>query len=944
MGILESVRRNTIKIGAALLAVMQITAAAPAMQIGQPTVAHAQAARQAEALDRGLVGIRTTSGVFLSWRLLGTDEAGAVFHIYRNGSKIASVTDSTNYLDSSGKEGDSYWVRKVVGGVEKTQSDTIQPLSNNYQTVALNKPADTTLSGETVTYSAGDASAADLDGDGEYEIVLKWDPSNAHDNADKGYTSNVYLDAYKLDGTQLWRIDLGKNIRAGAHYTQFMVYDLDGDGCAEVACKTADGTKDGTGKYIGDSSKDYRNSSGYILSGPEYLTVFNGQTGGAVTTVDYLPARGNVSSWGDSYGNRVDRFLACVAYLNGETPSLVMCRGYYTRTVLVAYDFKNNTLSRKWTFDTNSSTNSNKGYENQGNHNLAVGDVDSDGYDEIVYGSLVIDHNGSVLYCTGLGHGDAGQLGDFDPTSPGLEYFQVHEQHPNSAGTQMRRASDGVQLWGIRSTGDIGRGAAANVSAAHPYYIGWSIQGMFDKDGNQVTMNGNGNMMPNFTVWWDGDLYREYLDGVKIGKWNDATNDINRIFTGNGITSCNGTKSTPCLQADIFGDWREEIIYPTTDSTALRIYTTTALTETKFYTFMHDPVYRLAIAWQNTGYNQPPNTSFYIGPDMSGQPAANIYTVGNYQEREVSDAGEEVNEVTNGSYYRIRNVNSGKYLDVYNGLAENGTNIQQWEGNGATAQLWQTVDAGDGYVQLASQVGDGLRVLDVSGNSADNNANIQLWGNAKSDNQKFKIVPNGDGSFRILTKVSGDSKCLDVAAHSTANGANVTQYTYNDAANQKWIFEKIDYTAPIVDGVTYFIKNVNSGLYMDVYNGIDENNANVQQHPGNGETAQQFRAVDTGDGYFKLVSQVGNAQRVLDVAGNKPADGQNVALYTDKGAANQQFKLSPAGNGAYAILTRCSSDASCVEVSNASSAKGANVQQWTYTGHNCQKWYFEIVR
>lgn len=467
---------------------------------------------------------------------------------------------------------------------------------------------------------------------------------------------------------------------------------------------------------------------------------------------------------------------------------------------------------------------------------------------------------------------------------------------------------------------------------------------MFDKDGNQVTMNGNGNMMPNFTVWWDGDLYREYLDGVKIGKWNDATNDINRIFTGNGITSCNGTKSTPCLQADIFGDWREEIIYPTTDSTALRIYTTTALTETKFYTFMHDPVYRLAIAWQNTGYNQPPNTSFYIGPDMSGQPAANIYTVGNYQEREVSDAGEEVNEVTNGSYYRIRNVNSGKYLDVYNGLAENGTNIQQWEGNGATAQLWQTVDAGDGYVQLASQVGDGLRVLDVSGNSADNNANIQLWGNAKSDNQKFKIVPNGDGSFRILTKVSGDSKCLDVAAHSTANGANVTQYTYNDAANQKWIFEKIDYTAPIVDGVTYFIKNVNSGLYMDVYNGIDENNANVQQHPGNGETAQQFRAVDTGDGYFKLVSQVGNAQRVLDVAGNKPADGQNVALYTDKGAANQQFKLSPAGNGAYAILTRCSSDASCVEVSNASSAKGANVQQWTYTGHNCQKWYFEIVR
>src|SRR5690606_7363547 len=291
----------------------------------------------------------------------------------------------------------------------------------------------TTPAGEWYTYSANDASVGDLDGDGQLEFVVKWEPSNAKDNSQSGYTGNVYIDAYELNGTRLWRIDLGRNIRAGAHYTQFQVYDYDGDGRAEVAMKTADGTRSGTGQVIGSASADYRNSSGYVLSGPEYLTMFDGRTGAALSTVSYEPPRGNVSSWGDNYGNRVDRFLAGTAYLDGQRPSLIMARGYYTRTVIVAWDFRNGSLTRRWTFDSNSSGNG--AYAGEGNHSLSGADVDADGRDEIVYGASVIDDNGTGLWTNGLGHGDAGHVGDLNPSRPGLEYFKVQEDKskPTSA-------------------------------------------------------------------------------------------------------------------------------------------------------------------------------------------------------------------------------------------------------------------------------------------------------------------------------------------------------------------------------------------------------------------------------------------------------------------------------------------------------------------------------
>ena len=586
--------------------------------------------RQMEALDRGLVAVKTNDGVFLSWRLLGTESYDTSFNVYRNGSLIASnISGSTNYLDTAGSSAASYYVRSLVGGSEVTQSDAVTPWAQNYWDVPLQKPANTTLNGTTVTYSANDATVADVDGDGAYEIILKWDPSNSQDNSKSGYTANVYVDCYEMNGTLRWRIDLGKNIRAGAHYTQIIAYDLNGDGKAEVAMKTADGTVDGQGNVIGDKNADYRNSSGYILSGPEYLTLFEGKTGKELVTIDYNPPRGTVSSWGDSYGNRVDRFLAGVAYFDGKTPSLVVCRGYYTRCVIVSYEYKGGTLNQEWVFDSNASGNS--AYAGEGNHNLSIADVDGDGYDEIVYGSAVIDHNGKGLYATGNGHGDALHVGDFDPDCAGLEVYQVHEETGSSIESiQFRDAATGKTIWSKKLSKDIGRGLILNIDPDfYPYVTLASNSNFYTKGGASVTSSISG-LGINFASYWDGDLYREGLDGTTIRKWDYNNDKVVTVLSGSNVHSNNSTKSTPSLSGDILGDWREEVIWPTSDDTALRIYTTTDVTDAKLYTLMHDSQYRCAIAWQNVAYNQPPHTSYFIGPTMAKPTQPSIYTAGNY--------------------------------------------------------------------------------------------------------------------------------------------------------------------------------------------------------------------------------------------------------------------------------------------------------------------------
>ena len=598
------------------------------------------AQKQMESLDRGVLAVRTSSNqVLVSWRIFASEFTNASYNVYRGTTLLNTtpITGASNYVDNTSANG-TYSVSAIIDGVEQDVSQPIDVWNNIYKKIPITAPAGgTTPDNVSYTYEANDASVGDLDGDGEYEIILKWMPTNSKDNAHSGYTGNTILQGLKMDGTVLWTINLGKNIRSGAHYTQFMVYDLDGDGKAEIACKTADGTMDGIGTVLGDANADYRNSNGYILSGPEYLSLFNGETGAFITTQNYIPARGNVSSWGDNYGNRVDRFLACVAYLDGVRPSLVFARGYYTRAVLAAFDYRDGQLTNRWVFDTNDGGGKEAVY-GQGNHSITVGDVDGDGKDEIQYGSAAIDDDGTVLYSTGFGHGDASHLGDFDPSREGLEYFMVHEEanRPEVPQIDYRNPSTGDVFWSVPGSGDIGRGVIADIDPNHLGAEMWASNGsgIHNLSGTVIsttypTTAGNGATY-NMLAWYDGDLLRELVDRTVITKWNATTSSTNRILTAYNydnvsVTSNNGTKSNPCLIADILGDWREEIIWRKSDNTELVIFSTPNPTTERIFTLMHDPLYRTSIAWQNVGYNQPAHTGFYLGIGMPTPAVPDIY-------------------------------------------------------------------------------------------------------------------------------------------------------------------------------------------------------------------------------------------------------------------------------------------------------------------------------
>lgn len=645
------------------------------------------AQRIMEKLDRGLVVIDKGSTVFAAWRMLGTDPDNVEFDLFRNNTKVntSRISSSTNFeYTYGGSSNDEYKVIAYLNGEVLDESSAVKVWTESgkdhvgvtafYKSIPITPPTGgTTPDGVQYTYSANDISVGDLDNDGEYEIILKWYPSNSKDNSQSGYTGNTILEALEYDGTSLWKIDLGINIRSGAHYTQFMVYDLDSDGYAEVACKTADGTKDAAGNIIGSNSADYRNSAGYVLDGPEFLTVFSGQTGEELVTTDYYPARGSVAAWGDSYGNRVDRFLATIAYLDGQRPSLVMCRGYYTRTVLAAYDYRGGELSTRWIFDTN---NAYSDYTGQGAHSISVGDVDEDGKDEILYGAAAIDDDGTGLYNTKMGHGDATHLADIDPDEPGLEFFMPHEASKGTAempNMSIRNAGNGEMQWVIEgNAGDIGRGLTMDLDPNHYGYEVWASDGsgVYDKDGKLITttypQNTSGGNSPsyNFGVWWDGDLTREILDRGVINKWNPesfGSERMNSLYSISGAEGSmnNGTKNNPCLSGDILGDWREEIILRNSESTKLFVYVNTDNSPYKLRTLMHDPEYRLAIAWQNVGYNQPPHPGFYLGegmetpakPDIKLADAclANLQTVpfGDYTQSELSGLGLDLSDITN---------------------------------------------------------------------------------------------------------------------------------------------------------------------------------------------------------------------------------------------------------------------------------------------------------
>lgn len=592
---------------------------------------------------RAFTAVPAESGVLLSWRSYGSkDESFSV----KRGDILLYTGPLTNYTDSEGKPGDLYTLSYT--DKDGTITETAPCGKLPYHEFTLKYPSDNKQpNGKISGHTANDMSVGDLDGDGELEIVLKWDATDSQDNSKDGFTGTTVLDAYKLDpesdtATLLWRIDLGLNIRSGAHYTQFQVWDYDGDGVAEVICKTADGTTtyDGNLKETGhvgavsmadldtslspkEQDQDYRmkgSGEGRILTGPEYLTAFDGRTGEIIDTVDYLPARGNllaggkydISSWGDTYGNRSDRFLAATAYIDEGSPAAIFCRGYYGRTTLSAWKLIDRKLTPAWYFDADGRS----PYAGQGNHGLSINDVDSDGFDEIIYGSLCLDNDGSVLYCTGLGHGDAMHVSDLNYDGR-LDVFQVHENGGVDYQIELHDAETGEVLWGVKTGKDTGRGMAADIDPRYEGAEMWAAANgnTFDCNGNVICEGKRPSI--NFSIFWDGDLLTELFDYnnqeeyiPEVQKWDYEKERSAVLLSASGATTNNGTKGNPCLIADLFGDWREEIILrSSSDPSKIRLYLTPYPTEYTAPCLLTDRAYRTGIAWQNTGYNQPANLS-----------------------------------------------------------------------------------------------------------------------------------------------------------------------------------------------------------------------------------------------------------------------------------------------------------------------------------------------
>lgn len=586
----------------------------------------------ATPLKRGLMALHSTTGNLVSWRARATDDRNLKFRLWRGTSAAAQktkvnsgnfITGRTNFLDK-GANATNYYRLEVIdeqGNIIETEVSK-KTWDNQTLYIPLKDGAPTDPSGNGATYSPNDASYCDMDGDGEYEIILKWSPSNEKDAASNGATSNVFFDCYKLDGTRLWRIDMGQNFFASAHTMQFIAWDFDGDGYGEFMAKTAPGTIDGQGNYVllgnDDPTANLKSSRGKQDHGSEYITVFDGMTGAELATIPYhTDYAAGLNYWGDSKQNRSERYLAAIAWLDGAegNPSPIFARGYYSGAFVGAYDWDGTTLKERWV---SRNTTSGQGLWGEGAHWISVGDCTGDGKQDIVYGSAALKSDGTLLYRTGLGHGDALHLGDFDHENPGLEVFMAHEHSPY--GVDLRDAKTGKILKRQTAGSDTGRGLIAhfNPEAEGSYFQHSASSSLYDWKGGTVaeTVSHGGGASLNNRVYWNGTLADDFYDKSVLEYYNPDANAFWRMQVNGGNytigTLNNSSKYNPCVLGDLLGDWREEIVTWTQVDGVYNLIINATDYETPYTVphLMDDLNYRAQVINQNCCYNQPPHLSY----------------------------------------------------------------------------------------------------------------------------------------------------------------------------------------------------------------------------------------------------------------------------------------------------------------------------------------------
>jgi len=732
-----------------------------------------------EKLNRAPVAVMTKQGVLVSWRYLSADGA-ATFSVYRNGTEIATgIGTKTNYLDASGKAGDTYKVKSSNG-----DEATCTAWNNMFTKISIPRPAARkSITGNlTGRYRPDDISVGDVDGDGEYELIVKWFPDNQRDSGKDGIASATYIDCYKMDGTQLWRIDVGDGIRSGNHTTQFLVYDFDGDGKAEVIFKTAPDTKDGKGNYVtaaGNAtiqaiapSTVSVNSKGRVTAGAEFLTVFNGETGAAIHTIFYSPGRSMAdfptgdtslnSGWGDSSYNRAERYNAAVAYLDGldALPSAIMQRGYYTACYIWAVDYRNGQLSTRWLHkgtakdkwsvvnasgtklydqDSDPVTSQGKSSYGQGVHGISIGDVNGDGKDDIVTGGASINSDGKLLCSTGFGHGDAIHLAPLNPDRGGLQLMMPHEETSSfgNYGWDVHDALTGEVLFNATGAADNGRGLAADFVPAKRGFEFWSSDDSNMRSCVDGTIVSSSKPDTNFRIYWTGDPYDQTFDGrydastgcaPRIRAWNTASEKIftfQEFKTFDQPQTVNTTKATPCIQADLLGDWREELIMINYEADwsapncELLIFSTPEPTEYKVPCLMEDHQYRMAIAWQNASYNQPPHLSYYL-PDYLGVDGSTYVT------QTASHAPAGTVEPTSGDVDNLdADHKPSADKEVYTGTSfscgANGELTADVKNGYLKVRTGNNVDAETGYGTLTFTVNKGYRITSLKLEGYSNN-------------------------------------------------------------------------------------------------------------------------------------------------------------------------------------------------------------------------------